>query len=141
LKVNAIFGPPRPGTGKTRTLIAQAAQTPPYKSVFLSFTKAAAQEVLKRAPDMKASTIHSMAYSKISLSPASIVNERKLQDFATATGIAFRSKEDTESQDGDAYNAVLSYARNQLVDPMDAYERFNHPGTPDGFLEEDLRLR
>ena len=131
MKVNAIFGPP--GTGKTRTLIAQAAQSPARHSVFLSFTKAAAAEVLKRAPDMKASTLHSMAYSKMSLSPASIVNARKLQEFAEATGIPFRTKDDTEAQDGDVYYAINSYAANQMIRSEEAYDVFGRPGTPAGF--------
>lgn len=131
MKVEAIFGPP--GTGKTRALIARAAQDPGRGAVFLSFTKAAAQEVLTRAPESGASTIHSMAYSKMSLSPASIVSSRKLQEFAEATGIPFKTNDDTEAQDGDAYNAVYSFARNQLINPAEAYDRFNRPGTPAGF--------
>lgn len=131
MKVNAIFGPP--GTGKTRTIIERAAENASRKSVFLSFTRAAAQEVLKRAPDAKASTLHSMAYGKMSLSPASIVNSSKMQDFATKTGIPFKTKDDVETQDGDAYAAIYSYAINRMIRLEEAYDRFGRPGTPGGF--------
>ncbi|PIZ29607.1 MAG: hypothetical protein COY40_06505, partial [Alphaproteobacteria bacterium CG_4_10_14_0_8_um_filter_53_9] len=78
--VNTIFGPP--GSGKTRTLadIAREESNKVNRILFLSYTKAAAIEAGSRVDDkvVKASTIHSLAYSVLGISRASVVDGKKL---------------------------------------------------------------
>jgi len=135
--VNTIFGPP--GSGKTRTLadIAREESNKVNRILFLSYTKAAAIEAGSRVDDkvVKASTIHSLAYSVLGISRASVVDGKKLAEFGDACGIPFGSQQrgDFETQEGDEYSSVLQFARNRITDPWEAYDHFGRPGQHDRF--------
>lgn len=130
MKVQAIFGPP--GTGKTRECIKIADRESAHgKVLYLSFTRTAAAEAVSRLPDsssVEASTIHSLAFNKLGLSRASVIDSKKLTEFGTAAGFQFREK-DEEPQEGDEYLSVLHYANNKIIDPAEAYDQFSRPGT------------
>lgn len=137
VKVNTIFGPP--GTGKTRTLvdIAEREAKDVNKILMLSYTKAAAEEAGSRVDDkiVKASTIHSLAYSALGVSRSSVIDGKKLAEFGDACGIPFASQStgDFELQEGDEYTSVYQFARNRMIDPWEAYDHFGRPGQSDRF--------
>jgi superfamily I DNA/RNA helicase len=130
-----IFGPP--GTGKTRQLVSIAENEIKRSSkvLFLSFTKAAAQEAASRIADkrIEASTIHSVAYRALGITKQQVVDETRMQEFAEETGIPLRAKGEDALQIGDEYLDVIGYAANQMIDIGEAYEIFNRPGKPREF--------
>lgn len=133
-QIEAIFGPP--GTGKTRELVRLAGETD-GKSLFLSFTKAAAAEAVSRLPDsgnVKASTIHSLAFNSLNLNRASVVDGKKMVEFGKSTGIPFKGEDGSdELQEGDEYATVLAYANNHQTSYADAFNKFGRPGTAKRF--------
>lgn len=133
MKIKAIFGPP--GTGKSSSLIEEARQLDGKNIAFLSFTRAAAREIASRSGRVKshASTLHSLIYSLMNLSPASVVNAYKMVEFQAASGVPFRRNADEENQEGDDYMAALSLAVNRMIDPMEAYDYLGRPGSMSKF--------
>lgn len=134
MKVEAIYGPP--GTGKTRKLveIAQQLTASEGSALYLSFTKAAAQEAISRLPQatsIRASTLHSYAFSALRMSRAAVVDRQKLTAFGKESGFPFMGTEfgSDEPQEGDDYATVLAFSNNRQMDLMDAYTRFGKPGT------------
>lgn len=146
-QVTAIFGPP--GTGKTHTLveIAEKEARSAGKVAYLSYTRAAAQEATGRianANRIEASTLHSMAYRFLNVQRSQVVSREKLQAFAAMIGVPFKGTEANtmdETQEGDEYLAVISYANAQRMDVHEAYERHGRPGTVRRFemFEESYR--
>lgn len=133
-EVRTLYGPP--GTGKTRHLIDFAERESKTKGVmFLSYTKAAANEAISRigSGTTQASTIHSLTFSAMGFVKAQVVDDEKLALFSSVTGIQFKRGFDDEEQDGDRWRSVLSYAKSTLIDPMEAYDKLNRPGTMVGF--------
>lgn len=137
MKVQTIYGPP--GTGKTRTLvdIAEEESKKVSRILMLSYTRAAAEEGLSRVDSsvVKASTIHSLAYSALGIIKASVVDAKKLSEFGKVCGIPFASRtgDDFETQEGDDYASVLSFARNRMIDPWEAWDYFGRPGQSDRY--------
>jgi superfamily I DNA/RNA helicase len=134
--VNTIFGPP--GTGKTRNLVDITVEESKKVSriLALSYTKAAAAELATRVDEskIKASTLHSLAYSALGITRASVVDGKKMAQFGDECGIPFASQQvDSEMQEGDEYAAILQFARNRIADPWEAYDHFGRPGTHDRF--------
>ena len=133
--VTEIYGPP--GTGKTRTLLdlARAARG---RSLYLSYTRAAAAEAVSRLPadsPVRPSTVHSLAFNAIGMNRASVVDRPKLIELSKHTGIPVKGAEQgmDEDQEGDEYLSVIQYANNIECSYDHAYEHFGAPGTKSRF--------
>lgn len=131
MKVKSIYGPP--GTGKTHRLVEIAGRFDEVPGLFLSFTRSAAAEAVSRLQQgmLKPSTIHSMAFNAVGMSRAAVVDKKKLNAFAEATGVPFKGSEEgsEDPQEGDDYLQVVSFARNRMCQIDEAYDRFGRPGT------------
>lgn len=131
MKANAIFGPP--GTGKTTEMLRLVgeAQDRGYKASeigFFSFTKAAANEALKRlglTRSDKISTLHSMCFRAVGASPMSMVDGYKLRKFGAKAGLSFAGVSNDEygdqMEEGDKYLAIYNLARSRLTSPAEEY--------------------
>lgn len=138
MKATAVYGPP--GTGKTTWMMNKVAELiksgyNPADIMYLSFTKAAASEVLRRMgvkTSDTVSTIHSACYRLLNLSGASVVNYRKLMDFGHQIGMPFSGKSDDAvevMEIGDQFLSLYSLARNRLATNEEEYERSDRPGS------------
>lgn len=134
VNVCTIFGPP--GTGKTTTLvgIAEHEVAAHHKALYLSYTKAAAVEATSRLGTnrVEASTLHSLAYRFLNVQRSQVITRDKLQAFADITGVPFRGADMNtmdETQEGDEYVAVISYAAARRMDVHEAYDHMGRPGT------------
>lgn len=142
MKALSIFGPP--GCGKTHKLIQIIGEIrerglKENEIAFLTFTRAAAAEAANRLGFQRSDrfgTMHSMCYRTLGLSPQSIINFRKLQEFAQKVGVPITGKppdEDEERQDGDYMLDIISFARSLMIDPMQAYDSSDRPASPEVF--------
>lgn len=135
MKLTVIYGPP--GTGKTRELVNIAHdRCARERGLFLSYTKAAAQEAASRiaSPHLKASTLHSLAFQRLGMNRASVVDQRKLAEYGKAAGIPFRGMDGADGeQEGDEYMSVYSFGNNRMISQPEAYDLFGRPGNPRKF--------
>lgn len=142
MKATAIYGPP--GTGKTTWMMNKVAELievgyEPHEIMYLSFTKAATGEVLRRMKIKRSdtvSTIHSACYRLLTMAGASVVNYHKLIKFSHAVGIPFKGNTDDAQETmevGDMYLALHQLARNRLNDLHEEYMNSDRPGTWDEF--------
>lgn len=138
MQARTYYGPP--GTGKTTTLLklveALTATYKPSEIAFLSFTRAAANEALKRMGVKRndnVCTIHSLLFRKTGVSQQQVVNWAKIKAFSAAIGIPMTGGKATEGddtiQEGDEYMSIYDYARATRVTPDRAYEDSDRPGT------------
>jgi superfamily I DNA/RNA helicase len=138
MKATAVYGPP--GTGKTTWMMDRVAALikdgyDPQDIMYLSFTKAAAGEVLKRMgvrTSNTVSTIHSACYRMLELGGSSVINYSKLMKFGQTIGIPFKGNTDDQMETmevGDMYLAMYSLARNRLTPFHQTYEESDRPGS------------
>lgn len=143
MQATAVYGPP--GTGKTTWMMDRVAEFvkdgySPADIMYLSFTKSAAGEVLKRMgvkSSSTVSTIHSACYRLLNLGGAAVVDYRKLMKFSEVVGIPFKGGQADDQMEtmevGDQYLAMYSLARNRLTDYRITYEESDRPGSEDEF--------
>jgi len=135
MEVRTIYGPP--GCGKTHDLTELAGlESKKNQVAMLSYTKAAAAEIVSRVPDAKhitGSTIHALAFAKLNMTRASVVDSDKIASFSAATGVPFKSGMDDDEQEGDQFRAVVSYSKARMLPLMEAYELLGKPGTMNRF--------
>jgi len=138
MKSTAIYGPP--GTGKTTWMMNKVAEYmakgySPNDIMYLSFTRAAAAEVLRRMGVKSSdtvSTIHSACYRLLRLNGSSLVNYSKLLKFGQTIGMPFKGNTDDMHETmelGDIYLSLYSLARNKLDGNEVEYERSDRPGS------------
>lgn len=137
MDATAIFGPP--GTGKTTWMMTELenlikAGYDVKDIMYLSFTKAAAGEVLRRMGIKRSdtvSTIHSACYRLLSLGGSSVVDYNKLRTFGHKIGISFKGNSDDAQETmelGDQYLSIYSLARNREHEFQDTYLDSDRPG-------------
>jgi len=142
-KLEMWYGPP--GTGKTTKLLAILggrieSGIDRNEIAYLSFTKAAAEEALKRLGlrrSEKVCTIHAMVYRLLRLSKDQVVDKESLQELATRTGIRITgatADSEREQELGDEFLALQQLAVARMEDPTDVYEESHRPGDLRTFL-------
>lgn len=140
MEVRTIYGPP--GCGKTHDLTILAGQEAIKNQVMmLSYTKAAAAEIVSRIPTIDpdrpkhivGSTLHALAFAELNLTRASVIDNEKLKAFSAATGVQFKQGIEDDEQEGDQFRAVLSYSKSTMMTPTDAYDHLGRPGTLNRF--------
>lgn len=142
MKAYCIIGPP--GCGKTTEILRRIkvlvdARIDPRKIMFLSFTKAAAQEALSRMGLKRSDnvcTIHSLCYRLCEMTSSSVVDHTKLKDFGQRIGIDFTGNVMDTGETmglGDQYMAVLSRARARMVTPEEEWQGSSRPGDRQDF--------
>jgi DNA helicase-2/ATP-dependent DNA helicase PcrA len=141
MQTHAIYGPP--GCGKTTEMLNRLEQAKAVYGAenisFLSFTKAAAAEALKRlniTKSEKISTIHSLMFRLTRCSVPAVIDTHKLKKFGEKTGFIFRGMvNDTGEQMelGDQYMNILSKAVNRQTSLKEEYHESDRPGDWNGF--------
>lgn len=119
----AVFGPP--GTGKTHFLIDYINEHTKDTIVCVSFTRAAANELLQRlVVKCHCSTLHALAYAELELNQNRIVTPGKLVEFAKLINIPIGDKTnyDDPLSVGDEYLSTISYARHKDIPFSEAYD-------------------
>jgi DNA helicase-2/ATP-dependent DNA helicase PcrA len=143
MKVQMLYGPP--GTGKTTELLRRLeirlqGGVDRNEIAYLSFTKAAAEEALRRMNlkrSDKVCTIHAMVYRLLKLTKDQVVDKDLLQELAAKIGIAITgatADSERELELGDEFLSLQQLAVAQMEDPLAVYERSHRPGNLKLFL-------
>lgn len=142
MRSTVVYGPP--GCGKTTRLLdavgdARARGYAATDIAYLSFTRAAANEALRRlgvTSSSKVCTLHALCFRLLGLSPMQTVDWAKLRRFGEAVGVPIRASTATSDdlrgmEIGDQMLAIESLARNMAIPEHDAY--FHHSNRPETF--------
>ena len=129
MDATVIFG--CPGSGKTHDLKTRIERLEsegvnPINMMVLSHTKAAAKEITKRAPQVKASTIHSLAFQSYGYSREQVINEHQMDEFKAWIHMSDKYLDD--------YMAIYQLAQNLEQEPKDVYHKSFRPGTEREFI-------
>lgn len=132
-----------PGTGKTYNLVQliNGFLDRGYEAsdiTVLSHTRGAAREIARRASSsgVRASTIHSMAYSLADIIKEQVISHRELKEFSENIGVPMKGGNtisDAFLEEGDEYIAIINYAASCCMPLSWAYNEKNRPGTLSGF--------
>lgn len=124
-----ILGPP--GTGKTRRLLDLLSTeirtgTPPERIAFLTFTRAARQEALRRVGRPEADlpyvrTIHSVCYRELGLSQSQVLKAKDIAYFGKILGVSLTGSQISPWMEED----VVTYAEPTEADRL---LQLNHLG-------------
>ena len=142
-----IYGPP--GTGKTHKLISTVSEemkagVHPSQIIFASFSRAAAREARNRAllafPEYNGddfgyfSTIHSICYRLLRLTPKQVFSDSHKKAFGKIWGYTFSGNDNMSfdfiypemsvSELGDYCEHFLSYKANRMLSFEDAYREY-----------------
>jgi DNA helicase-2/ATP-dependent DNA helicase PcrA len=137
-QVSVIYGPP--GTGKTTELIRRLEERlgqgiDRREIAYVSFTKAAAEEVLGRMGlrrSEKVCTLHALAFRLLQLNSGQVVDTEMLQELVDKTGIAITGAtpdSERELQLGDEFISLYQYAVAVMGNPDEVYQHSHHPGS------------
>ncbi len=130
----SIFGPP--GTGKTTELIRCLGEVlervPASEIAYLSYTRAASEEALRRVgnKDIFTGTIHSLCFRLLGCRSSQVVTFERLREFGDLVGVPIAAKSpqaEGKGEIGDDFLAIISLAKARLEEPSDT---FNSVGTP-----------
>lgn len=138
-KSTIIYGPP--GTGKSTEIIkrmqgAVSRGTPVDRIGLVSFTRAAAHELAKRAgvpPGKNISTLHSYAFRICGLIREQVVDRNKLLTFSKVSKIETTGANVYDQENlgaGDHYLSMYGYMRSSLItDTKEAFYAGNREGS------------
>lgn len=129
---HVVYGPP--GCGKTTEMLRRVAEARTRgfgvaDIAYLSFTRAAANEALKRlgvSSSPKVCTIHALCFRLLEISSMQIVDWPKLRRFGQQVGVPIKGQvaQDAEIQAleiGDQFLSLLALARNSLLPVHEVY--------------------
>lgn len=126
-----IYGPP--GCGKTTAIIDRMAEavsrgTPASRIGLVSFTRAAAHEIAKRAgvsPGKNISTLHSYAFRLNGMIRDQVIDRAKLLEFSRVSKIQTTGAsvyDEEQLGEGDYYLSAYGYMRSTMVDEIEAFK-------------------
>lgn len=124
-----IYGPP--GTGKTSRLMGIMKELRDERGVptpeigFMGFTKAAAEEALRRLSLSRRSktirTIHSYAFEAAKAEKTMVVDRSKLAEFASLVGMEITGSDEEQGR-GDEYLELVNFSIAKKIDLWDGIE-------------------
>jgi|AntDeeMinimDraft_6_1070357.scaffolds.fasta_scaffold01592_3 hypothetical protein len=132
-----IYGPP--GCGKTTAIIDRMAEavsrgTPSSRIGLVSFTRAAAHEIAKRAgvsPGKNVSTLHSYAFRLNGMIRDQVIDKPKLREFSMVSKIQTTGAsvyDEEQLGEGDFYLSAYGYMRSTMVGEVEAYKACGSEG-------------
>lgn len=142
MRAHVVYGPP--GSGKTTEMLRRLEEAitrgVDRRDIgYFSFTKAAAEEALKRMNlrrSEKVTTLHAMAYRALGIIKEQVVDPEKMQEFADKTGIPFTGATLASERDlalGDQFLALQQLAVATMEAPGIIYNASERPGNYDQF--------
>lgn len=119
-----ILGPP--GTGKTTRLVGLARELCPARALFVSHTRAAAQELKKRTKlaHAQVGTLHSVCFRQLGVISQQVVDDTRRGQFLTSVGLRADDPNTTDIM------SILARAHCTGVQPREIYDRTTRPCSP-----------